>query len=506
MRPRSRMPAVLAVATALGIAAIEPQSSLAQEESDARAQREDVAQDERTERRSDEDPDLTERRAELIRIADEALRELRLQDSEAAKLMEQAYGHAVFATTKGGLLLTGAGGTGVARPHDSDDVTFMRLGSGGIGLGAGFESYRLVLLFRDEDAFSNFISGEWDGALAAQAAAGARGVAAEEQFLAGIRAFRITHGGLMAQADVSGVRFWPARNLNRAAEVEARVAIAAERGEPVGPETVREPQVAAAETSDAAERTAEVQEPAADFGASDEERAAATDRTEITHPERLAEIADEHDDLDTIVEALQAVGLDEALTGSTAYTLFAPTDEAFESMAGMSRAELLAPENREALIRLLRAHIVADDLDREMAANLPEALTVDGETVSIDVEGDRFSVGNASVIEPDITTGNLRVYVIDHVLEAPTQVAVAERRETEAPDEAAEQTETRRDEGAEQTETRDNAERSAEGRAGAEGQAQPPPEDRQERPAAEEHLEQPRAEDRQEQQPEEPLE
>lgn len=475
MSPRSRTTVTaLAVAAALGISSAQAQTSLEQEEDETRTPSE--VTEERAATSSDEsDPDLAARRTELIRVADEALRQLRLEDSEAAQLMEQAYGHAVFATTKGGLFLTGAGGTGVARPHDSDEVTFMRLGSAGIGLGGGFESYRLILLFRDEDVFSEFITGEWDGALAAQAAAGSQGVSAEEQFIAGIRAFRVSGGGLMAQADITGVRFWPARNLNRAAEVEARVAIAAERGEPVGPEAVRDTQVAASDTVDTAEtadRAPDDREPAT-FDTTDEELAAAAETTEIAHPERLTEIAAEREDLDTIVEALQAVGLDETLTGATAYTVFAPTDEAFETMAGMSPEELLAPENRDALIRLLRAHIVADDLDREMAGNIPEALTVDGDTVSIDIEGNRFMVGNASVVAPDLTRGNLRVHVIDQVLEAPTQVAVAEGVETEPGGAAA------------PTQASDDIEGSAEPPIDAREQEQPPIENRSARPAAE---------------------
>src|SRR5690606_31368849 len=369
--------------------------------------------------RSDrDDPDLAERRAELIEMADEALRQVRRQNAEAAELMEQAYGHAVFATTKGGLLLTGAGGTGVARSHDGSDVTFMRLGSAGIGLGGGFESYRLVLLFRDRETYDSFVSGEWDGMLAAQATAGTAGASAEEPFLGGVRAFRVTEGGLMVQADVTGVRFWPARNLNRAAEVEARVAEAARTGVPVGPEAVEETRVAEADEAETTDDT-----PASP--AEPEERAAATFEEEPARPERLDEIAAERDDISTFVEALKAVGLDDALTGETPYTVFAPTDEAFDAI-GMPRDELLAPENREELIRLLRAHIVADDLDRTMAGNIGEAMTVDGETVSVDVEGERFTVGRADVIGPDLESGNLRVYVVDEVLTQETAVAEAE--------------------------------------------------------------------------------
>lgn len=450
MRPISTSRTIVAVAAALGIAAAaaQPQDAERDEtETNGDRQRIAAADDSGRSGFEREDPDLTQRRNELIREADQALRELQQENPEAAELMSQAYGHAVFATTKGGLFVTGAGGTGVARPHgERGGPTFMRLGSAGIGLGAGFESYHFVLLFRDQETYESFVSGEWDGALAAQAAAGTQGVSAEEQFLGGIRAFRVTDGGLMAQVDVSGVRFWPARNLNRAAEVEARVAEAARRGEPVGPGAVDETRVAEAEPP----------APARDAAAEDEGfevAAAETEETQTTEeavrseeeiarqaqPERLEELAAEREDLGLFIEAVRAAGLEDALTGETPYTVFAPTDEAFEAMAGMPRDELLAPENREELIRLLRAHIVADDLDRSMAGGIGEALTLDGETVDVGVEGERFTVGDADVVESDLQRGNLRIHVVDAVLtpRTPTRLAEAEDVDVDVEDEPA---------------------------------------------------------------------
>lgn len=430
MTTRAMRALMIAVVSAFGLSTAAAQTT--DRDDETAVERGD--RDARTRSRSKrDDPDLVERRAELIDMADDALRRLRRDSANAAELMEQAYGHAVFATTKGGLLLTGAGGTGVARSHDGSDVTFMRLGSAGIGLGAGFESYRLVLLFRDRDTYESFVSGEWDGLLAAQAAAGTGGVAAEEPFLGGIRAFRVAGGGLMAQVDVTGARFWPAKNLNRAAEVEARVAEAARTGVPAGPEAGEEARVAeAGEPAPADETLDEPTEPEARAAATFDDEPPAPGR-----PERLDEIAAERDDLSIFVDALKAVGLDDALTGETPYTVFAPTDEAFDA-TGVSRDELLAPENREALIRMLRAHIVADDLDRTMAGNIGEALTVDGDTVSVDVEGDRFTVGDASVVEPDLVAGNLRVHVIDALLARPQETAVAEAEEVEAEEESQE--------------------------------------------------------------------
>jgi uncharacterized surface protein with fasciclin (FAS1) repeats len=141
----------------------------------------------------------------------------------------------------------------------------------------------------------------------------------------------------------------------------------------------------------------------------------------------LDQLTAEHDNLSTFVRALETAGLAEELTGGTQYTVFAPTDEAFSSL-GRSVEELLAPENREQLVSILQAHIVADDVDPEMARRINEALTLDGSTVTLEEQDGTLMVGDASVVEEDIQQGNLRIYAIDGVLDrGETQVATSEQ-------------------------------------------------------------------------------
>src|SRR5690606_41503712 len=109
---------------------------------------------------------------EILQMAEETLAELREQNASAETLYEEAHGYAVFDTTKGGLIVTGAGGTGVAMEKDGGEPIFMHLGQAGIGLGAGLENYRLVLMFEDQETFDRFVSGQWDGSISAQASAG----------------------------------------------------------------------------------------------------------------------------------------------------------------------------------------------------------------------------------------------------------------------------------------------------------------------------------------------
>src|SRR5690606_33808276 len=107
--------------------------------------------------RVEEATELVERREEITRMADEALDRLRAEDPPAAQLLDRAYGHAVFDATKGGLIVTGAGGTGVAREAESGEETYMHLGAGGIGVGGGFENYKLVMAFEDRETYDAFV-------------------------------------------------------------------------------------------------------------------------------------------------------------------------------------------------------------------------------------------------------------------------------------------------------------------------------------------------------------
>jgi lipid-binding SYLF domain-containing protein len=156
---------------------------------------------------------LAERRQEILDMSKATLNELR-KDSAAAALLDDAYGTAVFDTTKGGFLVTGAGGTGVAMRKNGSNPVYMHMGSGGVGLGAGLENYKFIILFENEDVYKRFIDGEWSAGATAQAAAGRDGAAVVGKFNNGVAVYHITDKGLIAQADVSGVRFWPSDRLN----------------------------------------------------------------------------------------------------------------------------------------------------------------------------------------------------------------------------------------------------------------------------------------------------
>jgi len=156
---------------------------------------------------------LSQRRQEILDMSKGTIDNLR-KDEGARELIGSAYGHAVFDTTKGGFIVTGAGGTGVAMRKNGANPVYMHMGAGGVGLGAGLENYKLIVLFASEDTYTRFIDGAWTAGTSAQAAAGRDGVAAVGKFVNGVAVYHVTDRGLIAQADVTGVKFWPSDRLN----------------------------------------------------------------------------------------------------------------------------------------------------------------------------------------------------------------------------------------------------------------------------------------------------
>lgn len=155
-----------------------------------------------------------ERRQEIDANAASSLEELFNVRGNARELYDQAVGYAVFSATKAGFVVSGGRGTGVVVNKQSGSRTYMRLITGGIGLGIGAQNYDLILLFQTDSRLQEFLDGSWDANTSAQAAAGTEGVGVASTFIDGLAVYQVTDTGLMAWADVSGTRFRVIPELN----------------------------------------------------------------------------------------------------------------------------------------------------------------------------------------------------------------------------------------------------------------------------------------------------
>jgi uncharacterized surface protein with fasciclin (FAS1) repeats len=117
----------------------------------------------------------------------------------------------------------------------------------------------------------------------------------------------------------------------------------------------------------------------------------------------------------TLAAALKAAGLVETLKGKGPFTVFAPTDEAFEKLPAGTVETLLKPENKDKLVAILTYHVVAGNVKAADVVKLKSAETVLGRTVAIDAR-DGVKINNAKVVKADIDCGNGVIHVIDAVL------------------------------------------------------------------------------------------
>jgi transforming growth factor-beta-induced protein len=122
---------------------------------------------------------------------------------------------------------------------------------------------------------------------------------------------------------------------------------------------------------------------------------------------------------DTLVAAVQAAELVETLKGEGPFTVFAPTNEAFEALPEGTLASLLLPENKQTLTNILLYHVVSGSVLAEDVVKLESADTVLGQPVSIKVEDGKVYINEAEVLVTDIKTTNGVIHVINSVLLPP---------------------------------------------------------------------------------------
>ena len=130
----------------------------------------------------------------------------------------------------------------------------------------------------------------------------------------------------------------------------------------------------------------------------------------------------------TLVAAVKAGGLVETLSGTGPFTVFAPTNEAFAALPSGTVDQLLKPESKPTLVKVLTYHVVpgrltAQDLMKAVADGGGKAMlkTVEGDPLTVMQKGDRLTVtddkgGVAVVTIGNVYQSNGVIHVVDKVL------------------------------------------------------------------------------------------
>ncbi len=138
--------------------------------------------------------------------------------------------------------------------------------------------------------------------------------------------------------------------------------------------------------------------------------------------ETIVDKAIEVESLSTLVAAVQAADLVEALKSDGNMTVFAPTNEAFAMIDASALSSLLEPSQKNELTRILLHHVIPFKLDSRELAGMSSVTTLAGTELSISFLNGRVLVDEAVVNSADIEVSNGIVHVIDRVLLPPQQV------------------------------------------------------------------------------------
>ena len=138
-----------------------------------------------------------------------------------------------------------------------------------------------------------------------------------------------------------------------------------------------------------------------------------------TASKNIVETAISNPQFSTLVAAVKAAGLVDTLSSSGPFTLFAPTNAAFDKLPAGTLDSLLKDPVK--LKDILTYHVVSGNVKAADVVKLTKATTVEGKDVMVKVDGSMVKINESNVTQTDISTTNGTIHVIDSVLLPPAQ-------------------------------------------------------------------------------------
>lgn len=142
-----------------------------------------------------------------------------------------------------------------------------------------------------------------------------------------------------------------------------------------------------------------------------------TEKQEAPLPGSIFTVIRDGQNFSILAKAVKAAELESTFGAKGAWTVFAPTDEAFSKLPSGVLASLMLPENKEKLRTLLMYHVIAGSIPAATFVD-GKLKTAGGDSVEIDVDGNNepIEVNDAKIVNADQTATNGVVHVIDKVL------------------------------------------------------------------------------------------
>ena len=160
-----------------------------------------------------------EKRQAAQQMRTDTLAELYALEPQAREQIDNAVGYGVFSNVGIYLVLLSAGnGYGVVEDNQSGAVHYMKMATGGLGLGLGVKDFRGVFVFTTREAMDRFVESGWDASAQADAAAKSEekgdAWAGAVDIGDGIKLYQITKNSLALQATIQGTKYWKDAELS----------------------------------------------------------------------------------------------------------------------------------------------------------------------------------------------------------------------------------------------------------------------------------------------------
>lgn len=118
----------------------------------------------------------------------------------------------------------------------------------------------------------------------------------------------------------------------------------------------------------------------------------------------------------TLNRGVIAANLDQVLSGTGPFTVFAPTDLAFGKLESGMIDNLLKPESKAKLIDLLKHHVVAGQINYKDLKDGEKLKTLSGNELTVEAKENRVSIDGAVIQDRDVKTSNGVIHSISKVL------------------------------------------------------------------------------------------
>ena len=130
----------------------------------------------------------------------------------------------------------------------------------------------------------------------------------------------------------------------------------------------------------------------------------------------ITQVVKNEKNMTTLNKGVMASGLDQVLSGTGPFTIFAPSDLAFGKLESGMIENLLKPENKTKLTELLNHHVVPGTINFKDLKDGEKLKTINGKELTVEVKDGKASINGAHIQNRDVKTSNGVIHSLDSVL------------------------------------------------------------------------------------------